>query len=62
MKRASTMTDGTIMGHALVAIAGRVWDFVGPLPTRLAAENKGFQAWAPEECPAAHRVQADIPL
>ena len=62
MQRSSTMKDGTVIGHVLVPIAGRIWDFVGRLPSSGAAEKKGFHAWAAEECPAAHRVQADLPL
>ena len=56
------MKDGTVIGHVLVPIAGRIWDFVGRLTSSGAAEKKGFHAWAAEECPAAHRVQADLPL
>ena len=62
MQRSSAMSDGTVIGHVLVPVGGKIWDFVGALPSQDAAEKKGFKAWAPQECPAAHRIKADLPL
>jgi hypothetical protein len=53
MKRLSTTKSGIALAHVLVAVEGKVWDFVGPAT---AVENLEWTHWLPEECPAAHQV------
>jgi len=58
MKRLSTATDGvTSIGHVLVPVEGKIWEFVGQLEA-VDAKAAGFEAWALEECPTAHQIEA----
>uniref|UniRef100_A0A7S2ANT5 Uncharacterized protein n=1 Tax=Octactis speculum TaxID=3111310 RepID=A0A7S2ANT5_9STRA len=57
MKRLSVYEDGWA-AHASIGIVGKVWEFVGFPPNNLTE----FSPWAPEECPFAHRVDANMSM
>lgn len=58
MRRMSTASDGkTKVGHVLTPVGGKIWEFVGVLSPE-EAKTAGFTAWAKEECPKAHEVDA----
>ena len=56
----SSINANTVVGHAMVPIQGKVWDFVGLLPSDDEALRLGFTAWVAEECPLAHEVNIDL--
>jgi hypothetical protein len=50
------------IGHAMVAISGKIWDFVGVIDDPMVAVTEGFDKWSDDECPLAHEIRGqDIP-
>uniref|UniRef100_A0A7S2RRD5 Uncharacterized protein n=1 Tax=Rhizochromulina marina TaxID=1034831 RepID=A0A7S2RRD5_9STRA len=64
MRRQSTATDGSLLGHVLVPVSGAVWEFVGFLEqsyeTSAAAAEAGYTMWVDEECPDAHKFNGEL--
>lgn len=56
LRRLSYWKDGkTVLAHASTQISGKVWEFIGFAP----ADVTDWNFWSEEECPAAHRVDAE---
>jgi hypothetical protein len=45
------------IGHAMVAISGKIWDFVGVIDDPMVAVSEGFDNWSDDECPLAHEIR-----
>ena len=56
MKRLSFTKSNVALAHVLVAVQGKVWDFVGPAYDEARLQQRGWIPWMPEECPAGHQV------
>jgi hypothetical protein len=65
MRRSSLVwednADGTnvrhTIGHTMVVISGKIWDFVGEIEEPAVAEAEGFVKWRDDECPIAHEIR-----
>lgn len=56
MKRLSTTEAGVDVAHVMVAVGGKIWDFVGEARDLETLKKEGWTAWLDEECPKAHQV------
>lgn len=59
-KRVSPYGD-THAAHVSVAVGGKIFEFVGYIPAPEKANELGLNIkWSPEECPSAHKINANM--